>query len=152
MTNSPVDRRGRIGCTSEFACSQQLDQHHDCDRVKDQEARCVDQRADQGGGDNGWVDSQLSRQKRHQGPNAVGPEANAQDRHRHHGGEGRRLPQHDPREEETEGSKQQSQEQTGQTFPHKNAGQVFGLDLAQGQAADDRADRLAAGVAAGADQ
>ena len=60
----------------------QLDQQDDGDGVEDHQPGGVDQGADQRGGDDGGVDAEPSGQQRDERADAVGPDADAQDRQR----------------------------------------------------------------------
>src|SRR5579883_1371792 len=130
----------------------QLDQDEDGDGIEDHQPRGIDQGADQGGGDDGRVDPEPPGQEGDQRPHPVGPDADADDRQGDDGGEGLRMAEQEPGEDRSEDAQQGAQEQAGQDLAEQDTGRVAALDLAQGQPADDRADSLAAGVAAGADQ
>ena len=130
----------------------QLDEQDDGDGVEDAQAGGVDEGADQGGGDEGGVDVEPAGEQGDERADAVGPDADAQDRQGDDGAEGRRMAEQQPDEDEAERAEQGAQEQAGEHLADDDAERVGALDLAQRQPADDRADGLAAGVAAGADQ
>src|SRR4029453_5297985 len=98
----------------------------------------------------GGVDLEDRREHRDHRAHAIGPRADDQDRDADRQRQrGRRAPQERP--PEADDAEQDPEDETAAALAQEYAGEVAQTDLADREAADDRRDRLGAGVAAGPD-